>query len=163
MSEENKKIVEAARSVWGERKVRVAASVAIGMLVLLFVFRAGMAVGFHKASFAFRGGDMFYRAFEGRAQGPRMIIRDDFSAAHGVAGRIVMVSLPTFTVAVPDQSEKTVVISSSTALRRFRGSVQATDIRPDDFAVVLGDPDGQGRIEARFIRLAPPPATTTSR
>lgn len=159
MSEENKKIVEAAKSVWGDRKVKMVAVAALSVLALLVVFRAGMTVGFHKASFAFRGGDAFYRAFEGRTEGPRVIVRDDFSAAHGVSGRIISVSLPTFTVSVPGQNEKIVVVSSSTVLRRFRDSASTTEIRANDFAVVLGEPDAQGRIDARLIRIAPPPMT----
>jgi hypothetical protein len=137
----------------------------IALVAALLIFKVGVSVGYHKASFSYRSGDAYYRMFD---KGPRMgmmgqtFFRDDFSSAHGAVGKIVSVSLPTFVVASPDNIEKTVIIGDDTIVRMFRGVVDSKKIAVDDFALVLGTPDDTGRIGAKFIRLMPYPRMGTS-
>jgi hypothetical protein len=143
----------------GHTSVILAAALVV--IALLLAFRAGMAVGFHKAAFSFRGGEGFYRGFEGRQSArPGMAARDEFTPAHGASGTIVSVAPSYFVVLGPDQFEKTVAVSSTTVMSRFRSKATLSDIKPGDFATVLGDPDEEGRIVARFVRLAPALSTT---
>lgn len=130
----------------------------IAVIVLLLVFQAGIFVGYRKASFAYRFGDNYYRAFGGRhGMEFRVPIRGDFFAAHGVTGKVISINLPTLVVAGPENMEKIILITDDTLIRRFDAAVQPSEIKLGDFIVVIGSPDENSQIEARLIRIAPPP------
>ncbi len=131
------------------------------LLAVLIIFQTGVFVGFHEAAFSFRMGDNYYRAFGTHGSLPPGFA-GDVSSAHGAAGKIVSVSLPTFIIEDPNGTEKTVLVGTTTAIRQMRESATPTDIMPGEFAIVLGSPDAQARIEATFIRLMPPPPTATT-
>ena len=65
-----KKILETAKELAKSNKVKVSVYVIAGVLVLLFVFQAGMFVGFKKASFSFRVGENYFREMNGRRNDP---------------------------------------------------------------------------------------------
>lgn len=139
----------------------------IGILIIaLFIFQAGIAVGFHKAEFSFRHGDNYYRTFgpEKRGFGMSMGPRGGFTNAHGAIGKIISINLPTITVLGQDGIEKVVLVTDKTIVQKFRDMIKSTDLKIDDFVVVIGSPNSEGRIEAKFIRLVPePPQATASR
>jgi hypothetical protein len=129
-------------------------------IIVLFVFQAGIFVGYKKASFSHRWGDNYHRAFgERRHKGAfyKGDFQKDFSVAHGAVGKIINISLPSITIEDSDNTEKIALISDKTFVRRFRETINPTDLKIDDFAVVIGSPDDQGRIEARLIRIMPSP------
>ena len=142
----------------------------LSLIAALIVFQAGVFVGYHKAFSSYSGGDRFYRMMEGeqRPQGPQMGFqavfddKDDFLPSHGVTGRIVSVSLPSFIVAAPNNLEKTVLVNDKTITRKFRDTVTSSDIHVNDFVIVLGEPDQSGTIEAKFVRLTPASALSSS-
>lgn len=130
------------------------------LVVILAVFQAGIWVGYHKAAYSFREGDNYYRVFGMRRNNNNVIPgmpRGDFMDAHGAAGRIIKVSLPTFMIEGNDDVEKVVLIKDDTAIRRFREALQPKDLKPDDFVVVVGSPNNQAQLEAKLIRIMPPP------
>jgi hypothetical protein len=118
-----------------------------------------MAVGFHKAEFSFRHGDNYYNTFgpEKKGRGMSMRPRDGFANAHGTVGKIISIDLPTIVVAGEDGVEKVVLVGEKTAVQKFRETIKSTDLKIDDFVVVVGSPNTEGKIEAKFIRLAPTP------
>lgn len=134
-------------------------------VVILLVFQAGVFVGYRKAAFAYHFGDSYYRVFDGRAdKGPFDIHMRSFGEAHGAAGKIVDVTLPTFVVTGPDNVEKVVHVQGTTLIRRFDTDAAPEDLKAGDFVVVLGDPNDNAQIEAKLIRIMPPPpemGTTT--
>ena len=157
MSLDIKKIIESKKTM------RVLYS--LGAIVLaLFIFHAGVLVGFRKATFSYRFGDTYYhKAFGDRKESFRMgMRRNEFSIGHGAAGKVVSLELPKITILGRDGVEKTVVIDNRTEIRQFRETATTTDIKIDDYAVVLGSPNEQGEIQAKLIRLLPAPETTTS-
>jgi len=126
--------------------------------VAVMIFQAGIWIGYKKASFSFRQGDNYYRTIGGMGgQFAPGLPHGDFTGAHGSAGRIVEISLPTFIIEDMDGSEKVVLVKDDTAIRRFHEDIGPEELQPDDFAVVIGSPDEQSRIGARLIRLLPPP------
>lgn len=131
----------------------------VGVVVaVLFVFQAGVFVGYKKASFSHRWGDNYHRAFGERKHKGffyKSAFQKDFSVAHGSVGKIISISLPSITIEDSDNTEKIALISDKTIIRRFRETINPTDLRTNDFAVVIGSPDDQGRIEARLIRIMP--------
>lgn len=148
------------KTFWDTKKDRTISIVVLSVIGVLIVFKLGMFVGYHKALFSYRSDarhGMSMRSGDGMMIGLRVpspgFAREEFPTGHGATGKILSVSLPSFIIASPDNSERTVTVSEGTMIRRFKKTVPATDIRPDDFTVVLGQPDESGVIQAKFIRL----------
>lgn len=127
------------------------------IITLLLAFQAGVFVGFHKASMAFHLDERYERAYgEHVRSGPFGIPSNDFPEAHGTIGRVLSVSLPT--IIVEDKNmEKIVRIASDTAIRKDHDKIDGANITVNDFVVVIGSPNNQQEIAAKFIRLLPPP------
>ena len=54
-----------------------------------------------------------------------------------------------------DNTEKVILIKSDTKIQKMKADIQTTDLSMNDFIVVIGSPDSQGQIEAKFIRVMP--------
>jgi hypothetical protein len=149
------------KAFWDNSRDRKISIIILSIIGGLLIFKFGMFVGYHKALFSYRSDDRGFSAMmdirgEGMMKLPAPgFAREEFGTGHGATGRVVSISLPSFVVASPDNSEKTVTIGNDTLIRRFKSTVPATDIQTDDYTVVLGDPDETGAINARFIRLMP--------
>ena len=127
-------------------------------IVALLIFQAGMFVGFRKASFSYRFGDNYYRAFGDRGPKPfQGQPRDGFIEGHGAVGKIASIKLPTFVVTDPDDVEKVIAINEDTVIRRFDTTISADELKVNDFTVILGSPNDNSQIEAKLIRILPPP------
>lgn len=147
------------RDIHKSQKVR-GLLIGLGVAVLaLVIFQAGMVAGYNKARFGARFGDNFERNFVGPRGG-------DFGGGfptpgmpggHGAVGEIVSIALPQVVIAGPDNLEKTVLVGTSTKVREFRDEITADKLKVGDFVVVLGNPNEEGQVDAKLIRLMPPP------
>lgn len=146
------------------KKINIVIVSVIGLAVVLAIFQAGVFVGFHKASFLFRGGDNFYKAFGERENqmGGKMIFRDEFSGGHGAIGKIIKLDLPTLVVLGPDNIEKVVLVDDKTEIREFRDTSSLNKLSVDQHVAVLGVPNEQGQVVAKFIRIIPAPPILSS-
>ena len=124
-------------------------------IVLLVVFSAGVNVGFRKASFGRAWGDNYERNFGMHFGRPMMLERDNFPNAHGATGQILKINLPSIVVQDRDKTEKVVLIKEDTQIHERMESVSPQDLKVDDFVVVIGNPNAQGQIEAKLIRIMP--------
>jgi hypothetical protein len=52
--------------------------------------------------------------------------------------------------------EKTVLVDDRTEIRRFRETVELTNLKNDDFIVTIGEANQSGQIVAKLIRVMPP-------
>jgi len=125
---------------------------------LLIAFRIGMFVGFRKATYSFHWSDNYHQMFAG----PRRGFFDDFEGkgftdAYGIFGSVMKIENNDIVIRDKDATEKTVVTSSATMIRKGRQTIQTSDLTTDDDVVVIGEPDAQGRIDAKFIRVFPRP------
>jgi hypothetical protein len=127
-------------------------------LVVIMIFQAGVFVGYRKAAFSFKLGDNYYRNFRG-GEAMKVVGFDSghLPGGHGAVGRIVRIALPELVIASEGDVEKTVILGSSTMIKRFNDTISPQDIMADDYAVILGSPDDEARIMAKFVRLMPPP------
>ena len=131
-----------------------------GAAAVIIIFQAGMFVGFHKAALSYRMGDNFYRVYGNGPDGPGMpFFNEEFSEAHGATGKVISVALPLFVVD-DHGTEKTIVIDDDTTIRRLRGDTSSTTLMAGDFVVIIGEPNDKAQVEARLIRILPPPPTT---
>ncbi len=127
------------------------------VIVALLIFQGGVLVGYHKAGFSYRLGDNYHRMFGGERDKTLLgMYRGDFTDAHGSVGKIIKINLPTFVLEGQDGVEKIISINDDTVIRQFRETIKPTDLKVNDFVVVIGSPNTQGQIESRLIRLMPP-------
>ena len=152
--------MEQIKKVFKDSKVKKAIYILGCVIVVLVIFQAGMFVGFKKAGFSFRTGEQYFRQMNGRPNDQFMgINRGDFGNSHGAVGKIVSVNLPSIIIADKDGIEKTVTVSTSTDIKKFKDSVKADDLKVNDFITVIGNPDDKAEVEARLIRIMPDPAS----
>ena len=130
------------------------------LIVILFSFGAGMFVGYNKARFSYAWGENYERNFGGPHRGIfGFMPGDGFMNAHGTFGSVLNINVPSSTLIIngQDNIEKTVLVSSSTILREGRDAVQLSNLKVNDPVVVVGSPNDRGQIEAKLIRVLPPP------
>lgn len=150
------------------KKVKLSLGLLVGLIIAIIIFRAGMSVGYHKALFSHHLGDNYLNTFRGGPHprgGWSGSMRDDFTGGHSSIGQIVKVSLPTITIEDLDSVEKNIIVDQNTKIRRFRDDVPVAALTIGTKVIVLGDPNDNGQIQARLIRILPDsnqlPATTS--
>lgn len=130
------------------------------LIVVLVIFQAGMFVGERRAAFSYRFGDNYMRNF-GEHTGDRGLMGGrgggTFLESHGAAGKILSITPPTLIILGRDNIEKVILTSSKTAVKQFRDNATLTDLKIDDFIVVIGSPNEASQIDAKFIRILPTP------
>lgn len=141
----------------------------LGVLVVAaLIFHAGSVVGFRKAEFGHAWEEHYEENFGtmGRMNpmgGPADFgMMSDFPNAHGAAGKIIKVEPSDVIVEDRDGTEKVILFDDDTDLREGRDSISTTDLKVDDFAVVIGSPNDQGQIEAKMIRVMPAPGGSSN-
>ncbi len=149
-----KNIVENVKKVFESKITSKILFGIIIIIVIMLIFYAGMTVGFYKASFGHAWGDNYERNFGMMPDRP-MFGGDNFPNAHGAAGKIIKIELPTIIVQDKDNTEKVVLIKDDTQIQKIREQATKNDLKIDDFIVVIGTPNEQGQIEAKFIRVMP--------
>jgi hypothetical protein len=127
-----------------------------GLIMAGLIFQAGIFVGYYKASFSYRLGDEYHSIFGDRNSLPGQN-GEEFSGAYGASGDILKIDLPNIVIEGQNSVEETVVLSTSTIFRSMRDTIKATDLKTDDFVVVIGQPNDNGQIEAKLVRVVPPP------
>lgn len=127
------------------------------LLVAILIFKAGIAVGVHKANFEKSWGEHYAQNFGPRRKAPLGNRSDEFQNAHGTIGKIISLSTPTVIVEGRDGVEKSILVSAVTQIKQRKDSLHSTDLTLGQFIVVIGDPNEQGQIDAKFIRILPNP------
>ncbi|MEI8174360.1 MAG: hypothetical protein WCG28_00225 [bacterium] len=137
----------------GKGSFRILCGIGIIIIVLL-IFYAGIRVGFHKASFGHAWGENYERNF-GMMQSRPMFGQDNFPNAHGAIGKVIKITLPTIIVQDRDNTEKVILTKNDTQIQKLKENITLNDLKIDDFIIVVGTPNQQGQIEAKFIRIMP--------
>ena len=122
------------------------------IIVLVLVFSLGVSVGFHKASFGHAWAENYERNFGTMPGRPPF---DNFPNASGAVGKIIKIGFPTIIVEDKDNTEKVVLIKDDTQIQKTQEKITENDLKIDDFVVIIGSPNTQGQIEAKFIRVMP--------
>jgi hypothetical protein len=149
-----KKIYEDIKKVF-ESKVAFRILIGIGIVIVaLLIFSLGITVGFHKASFERAWGENYERNFSPKPNGP-IFDPNNFPNADGAIGKIIKITLPTMIVEDKNNTEKVILIKNDTQMEEMKTPVVENNLKIDDFVVVIGSPNAQGQIEAKFIRVMP--------
>jgi hypothetical protein len=136
----------------------------LGVLILVGAsFGAGMFVGFKKAGFSYGWGENYHRNFGGPRGGfAGEFMGRDMMNANGVVGQIIKIDGQTLVIKGQDNVEKIVLLKTESVLREHMNTIASADLKVGDFVVVIGEPNDQGQIEAKFVRVMPPPPTGAS-
>jgi hypothetical protein len=136
------------------KKLRPYIVVCIAVVVTLLAF--GMS-RIWRARFSYQWSRSYHGIFGNPVRG---LVGDfsgrDFISNHGVLGVVVRIDGPAVVMRNSGNTEQTVLVSDATLIRRGRKNVTRADIAPGLRIVVIGSPDADGRIAARFIRILNP-------
>jgi hypothetical protein len=128
-----------------------------GVVVILFIFLAGVDVGQEKASFGSAWGEHYYENFGMMNRGIPGGMMGNLPNAHGAIGKIIKIELPTIIVQDIDNTEKVILTTDDTKIVNVGNNNSVADLKVDQSIVVIGSPNAQGQIEAKFIRIMPFP------
>lgn len=128
------------------------------LVVILFIFKAGMTVGIKKADFSCRWSDNYHQNFGGPKGGFWGGFNDqDFIEANGTVGQIIKIDGSNLVVRGRGNVEKVIVVKDDTVIERLKETIKISDLKVDDTIVIIGEPNSAGQIEAKLIRVMPPP------
>jgi hypothetical protein len=139
--------------------LRIALFLIATLILLLAVFQLGMMVGFRKAAFTLHWNEHYQQNLVGPA--PRMFEppnSDAYINAHGVSGKVLRNEGMQLILQDRDALEKSVRMNDRTLIRRLRDGVSSSRIMIDDHVIILGEPNSNGEINAKFIRILPSPS-----
>jgi Domain of unknown function (DUF5666) len=117
------------------------------IVLLLVVFGFGIAVGYYHAIFASRFGQNYYHNFYGGTPGLAPMNE------HGIVGTVIDVSSSSISVSDQGNNEQSVAILGNTVIRDVNNTITVSGIIPGDQVTVIGEPNTEGQIQARFIRV----------
>lgn len=146
------------------RQFQIATRIIAGLIALLLAFKLGMSIGYKKAAFSYQWGENYHRNFGGPRGGflkDFLSDRRDYLESHGVFGQIVsrepavQGEPETLIVKGRDNAEKVILIERDTVVTRLREKADASSLNAGDFVVVIGQPNDDGRITAKLIRIMP--------
>lgn len=136
---------------------------AVGIIAIaLFIFQIGVFVGYKKASFSFGWSANYHRNFGGPEQKGFMArlpfppeLRDnEFLNPHGIVGTILKIDgNTTIIIKGKDNAEKVIIIPENISIFDRKEDIKISDLKIDDEIMVIGSPNRQGQIEAKFIRI----------
>jgi RNase P/RNase MRP subunit p29 len=125
----------------------------------LAVFWLGAMVGMRKADFTLHWGDNYERNFGGFPRGSlppplgQLPDPNNTLSAHGTSGEVLKIDGNTLVIKGENNTEKTVVVDNSTTITKQRQTINISGVKVDDSVVVIGSPNNQGQIQAKFIRV----------
>jgi hypothetical protein len=134
------------------------------MFVVMGIFKAGVMVGYHEATFSSRWGQNYEQNFGGMGMMPGLP-NEHLPNPDGTFGKIISISTTasttTLVVNSPQNPEEKIVVSADTLVRDHMNTINVTTLSAGSYVVVLGSPNNQGEIEAKLVRVVPAPGTTT--
>jgi RNase P/RNase MRP subunit p29 len=132
---------------------KIAVIVLAELIILTAVFSFGVSIGFRKAGFTYSWSQNYPNNFGGaRGLMPPPSSGQLFNS-HGLDGAILSVNKNIVVIKDEDSTEKSLVISPKTTIRFNFQSLQPADLKIGQEIVVIGEPNPQGQIDAKLIRV----------
>ena len=130
----------------------------ICLVVAVLIFDAGVRVGGIKARYAYLWADNYHRNFAGPSKGFmtgdwRNFIKGDFMQGHGIFGEIIEINDKDFVVRGSNDTENIILMTEKTVVKNGRETAETNALKAGDRVVIIGSPNEQGQIEAKFIRI----------
>jgi preprotein translocase subunit YajC len=117
-----------------------------GLLVLCIVLGAGILLG---------------RFSVPRQQRVATLLRSPLSivSGHGAIGTLQSVSGQTLAIELRNGTTQTVLIDKNTRIERNREKITLSDLKQGDWVTVIGSPNDQSQIVAKWVRVLSPAET----
>ncbi|MDR3643311.1 MAG: hypothetical protein P4L74_06840 [Candidatus Doudnabacteria bacterium] len=128
----------------------------IELIVLIGVFALGINIGLHKARFTYAWINQYPKNFGGPQPAQFMPVPPGnvFFNSHGVSGQILSTNgTSSLIIKDSDNNEKTVLIGTGAVIRENFETIQPQSLKAGQEIVVIGEPNQQGQIQARFVRV----------
>lgn len=127
-----------------------------GLIILCFVFGLGVFVGTKKADFSYKWAEAYHTNFGG-PQGGFLgnMMGQQFTNANGVFGQIIKINGQVLTIKDCDNIEKNILTDDDTTIVYQRRNIKLSELKIGDNAVVVGEPNNNGQIDAELIRIMP--------
>lgn len=128
-------------------------------LALLLSFGLGVFVGVAKAKFSYRWAESYHKNFAGPRGGffgnwrEKIPFPGDFFGAHGLFGEIIKLDKEEIIIKNNREGEVGVLVNERTTIFQGRTEIKPENLKIGDWVVVIGSPNDQGKIEAKFIRV----------
>lgn len=144
-------------TILSSKKVRAVLWILGGLILLFVAFGLGVTVGYRRAGFAAGFDADYYRNFVGMgatSAGPAgFVAPPPPTVIHGVAGTVIDVGTSTVSVENQEGNERSVEVPSGTVIREGDNTIVIGNMAVGDQITVIGEPDDEGQIVARFIRI----------
>ncbi len=125
--------------------------------VLIATLVVGMFIGYKKMEFSYSWAENYNRNFAGPKGGFFRDLRgQDYLNPHGVFGSILKIDNNILIVKGSTQVEKTIVVSDKTDIEEGSEEISLVDLEVDDRIAVIGEPNQQGQVDAKLIRVFNP-------
>lgn len=144
------------KDILSSKWTRWVVGILAAIIVFLIAFGLGVSVGYEKAIFSSEWGMNYERNFSGTP--PLGAMSGNMPLAmHGAAGTVIDVSDAGMSVKDNDNDEQSIIVASGTIIKKMDAMISLRDIAIGDHVVVIGAPNSNGQVEARFIRVFPAP------
>ncbi len=126
------------------------------IVIALGLFEAGHELGYRKGSFSRQWDERQYRQFSNSRSpfSPFMMMGQEPNP-HGAIGQIITKNPPRLIVQGQNKIEEIIVFDDKTSIRKFRDNASTSDLIVGANIVVFGEPNDDGEIKARLIRIMP--------
>lgn len=142
------------RSIAQSRPFLYIIYIIVALLAIVVVFQAGVSVGYQKAAFNQNMNEHYQDNFGPMHPG---FIGPSIPNPNGAIGKIISVNGSLIAVEEPNNLEKSILVTDQTIIRQNHDEKTVQSLAPDQYIVVIGEPNNQGQIIARFIRIMPAP------
>lgn len=123
------------------------------LLIAIGIFLAGELVKYRSVSFSSRWAGYGHRVLAGSSGFLGSIPGRGMIRGHSALGSIARIDGSSVAIKTRDGSEKIVIVSLVTVIRRSDRMIALSDLHPGDRIAVVGSPDTSGAIDAKFIRV----------
>lgn len=137
----------------------------LGVIVLAFVFAAGVFVGAKKSRFFYTRGERGFSTMMGvqspfskagnNGFGMNRFFMQNHMQTPGFTGQVTKLNGTTLTVKASNGVEVEVLVSSQTQISQNGTAKTINDLTLNSNVTVAGIPNGQGQIQATAIQLVP--------
>jgi hypothetical protein len=129
-------------------------------VIVMTIFVTGVLVGQEKARYSFAWVENYQKNFAGPVPMQEIsgtMQSNQVISGHGIFGQVLKVDGETLVVKGQDNMEKTVNVSDDTPIVKNRSKAKHSELKVGSNVVIIGEPDDDGQVEAKFIRILPKP------
>jgi len=142
--------------LFSSRWLRWGVGILSGLIILILVLALGINIGRHEERFTRDWAQNYPGNFGGPKSFSLQINPGDRPVQpHGLFGAVISKATDNKSIVVKGDRdvEKTVLLDDSTIIEKAMNTLKAADLKVNDSVIVIGEPNQQGQIDAKLIRV----------